>query len=48
MNPKASFENLFRSKLRGIVQLANSVAPIVTFRLFASELEFHNKMGFAR
>jgi hypothetical protein len=66
MNPKASFGNKFRSKLRGIklllmrdnsanilhcasllkfeshypplrviVQLTNSAAPIVTFRLFA-------------
>jgi len=34
MNPKASC-GVLNPPLRGIVQLTNSVAPIVTFRLFA-------------
>jgi hypothetical protein len=43
MNPKASFGNRFRSKLRGIIPSAARDCSTYQFRYATlSELEFHN------
>jgi hypothetical protein len=49
MNPKASFGNIFRSKLRCIIPSALRDCSTYQFRYIAdalSELEFHNKIKY--